>query len=182
MFFAAFGAFDKNYTKDELIENYQENKTKISELQSYFESICPRGQYVEIEFEYGIINRIKIGKFESETRFNKPYNDGWYAEVGTEKQRDSIFKLLNWNAKQVNLLKEEFENANCISISNLEPCEIGFKRSGMGMYSFLKYKKPINDSIMKEYKKSCSHIIYNRHVIFKYGGGAIGSDCFPEKK
>ena len=54
MFFialSAFGTFDKNYSKAELIENYEDSKTKISELQSYFKSICPEGQFVEIEFE-----------------------------------------------------------------------------------------------------------------------------------
>jgi hypothetical protein len=35
---------------------------------------------------------------------------------------------------------------------------------------------------MKEYKGSCSYIIYNRNVIFEYGSGAIGSDCFPQKR
>ena len=184
MFFIAlslFGAFDKNYTKEDLVENYEANKTKISELQSYFKSICPTGKFVEIEFEDGDIGRINIGELKGESRAEKGYYQDWNIEIGTKKS-DSVFNLLEWNEEKVNLLKEKFENANCISISNLEPCKIGFKRSGMGMYSFLKYEKPINDSIMKEYKGSCSYIIYNRNVIFEYGSGAIGSDCFPQKR
>ena len=184
MFFialSAFGTFDKNYSKAELIENYEDSKTKISELQSYFKSICPEGQFVEIEFEDGNIGRINIGKLNGESRAENGYYQDWNIEIGTKKA-DSIFNSLNWDEEKVNLLKEKIENANCISISNLEPCEIGFKRSGMGMYSFLKYEKPINDSIAKMYKESCSYIVYNKNVIFEYGGGAIGSDCFPEKE
>lgn len=176
-----FGPFDKYYSKADLIENYEANKIKISELQHYFKSICPKGKFVEIEFEDGDIGRINIGELNGKSRVSSPYYQDWNIEIGTKKA-DSIFNSLNWDEGKVNLLKEKIENANCISISNLEPCEIGFKRSGLGMYSFLKYKKPMNDSIMKEYKKSCSYIIYNRNVIFEYGGGAIDSDCFPENR
>lgn len=68
-----FGPSGKNYSKSELIENYEANKIKISELQHYFKSICPKGQFVEIEFEDGDIGRINIGELNGLSRVQSPY-------------------------------------------------------------------------------------------------------------
>lgn len=172
----AFGTNDKVYTQKELIENYNFNEFKISQLSQFYSSICPANKIVEIEFENdNTISRITISEK------NKVDYQEWNFKIDSHIA-DSIFATIHWNKNTLRLLKEKLDEANCISISNNEPFEIGFKRSGLGMYSFLKFNKPMNDSLKKMFSNHCEFLIYNERVVFKYGGGAIGSDCFPENR
>jgi hypothetical protein len=91
---------------------------------------------------------------------------------------DSILSTIGWNRTTLKNLKEKLDNANCIQIESGEPTKIGFKRSGMGMYSFNVFEKPITDSQKTLYRDTCSYIIASDRLILEYGGGAIGPQCF----
>lgn len=75
-------------------------------------------------------------------------------------------------------LKEKMDNANCISVESGEPFTIGYQRSGMGMYFYNLFDKPLTDSLKKAYNDGCMHILYNEKVALELGGGAIGQQCF----
>ena len=79
-------------------------------------------------------------------------------------------------------LKDKLDKANCIGVTSGEPCNISFQRSGMGMYSFNVFDKPIPEREKAQYNDSCTYILANDKLVLEYGGGAIGSQCFYNKK
>ncbi|MBP2618769.1 hypothetical protein [Chryseobacterium jejuense] len=86
---------------------------------------------------------------------------------------------MNWTEDEIKILKEKLDNANCISIKDGEPVKIGFKRSGLGMYSFNVFQK--RDTDRSIFNDGCQYILRNHNLALEYGGGAIGQQCFPNK-
>lgn len=183
MIFSAFGGFDKDYSLTELKENFTERKTEIYELKRYFNSIVPKNRFVEIEFENdNTLTRFGIKPLDNTAGDpTGPMFLEWGLKINTERM-DSIIKPMGWTRETLKNLKEKLDKANCIQIESGEPAKIGFQRSGMGMYSFNVFDNPIPDSLRKNYNDSCTYIIVNERLVLEYGGGAIGSQCFYNKR
>lgn len=94
-------------------------------------------------------------------------------------QKDSLRDLLKWSEDEVTELKIKLDKANCISVEDGEPIKIGFKRSGLGMYSFNIFQDIQTDR--SEYSGKCEYIMIDRNLMLEYGGGAIGPQCFPKE-
>ncbi len=189
----AFGVFDKDYSVTELKENFNKKQTEIYELKKYFNEIVPKNRYVEIEFK----NDNTLGRFEIralDSIFRDPNlpmistNNAvgkpkvpmfleWNLKINTHFI-DSIVKPLGWTIETFRTLKDKLDKANCIGIGSGEPATIEFKRSGMGMYSFIVFDKAIPDSLKKNYNDSCYFILATDKLVLEYGGGAIGPQCF----
>jgi hypothetical protein len=43
------------------------------------------------------------------------------------------------------------------------------------------FDNTIPDSLRAEYDDGCNYILYNDKVALEYGGGVIGTQCFPDK-
>ena len=168
---AAFGGFDKDYSVTELKEHFEKKRAEIYEVKNYINKIIPPDKSVEIEFSknntLGIFHLKVGGKFES----------NWDVKINSNKA-DSLLQKLGWTTGTLKTLKEKLDNANCIGITSGEPCNISFQRSGMGMYSFNMFDKPIADSLKTAYNDGCTYIMVNDRLVLEYGGGAIGSQCF----
>ncbi|MDB5124193.1 MAG: hypothetical protein JWP94_2322 [Mucilaginibacter sp.] len=177
----AFGGFDKTYNIDELVANYNKKSKEIKDVREYFNSIMPKHKKVDIEFEdIGKISRLEIESADTGKNVNlAPEFLDWNLSY---QKADSILTVLGWTTNSLNILKEKLDNANCISIASGEPCKIGFKRSGMGMYFFNVFDKPIPDKLRARYNDSCTYIYVNKKLILEYGGGAVGSQCFFNKR
>ncbi|MGB0391858.1 MAG: hypothetical protein ACPGD5_09820 [Salibacteraceae bacterium] len=174
MLISAFGGFDKDYSITDLKENFEENKTEIYELKKYYSEIVPDDYFVEIEFE----NDNKLGRFGiKDYNSNGPMFLEWDLEINTERM-DSVLKPIGWTRDTLKTLKDKLDNADCIQIESGEPTKIGFKRSGMGMYSFNVFDKPIPDNLIEQYNDSCTYILVSKRLALEYGGGGIGSQCF----
>lgn len=52
----------------------------------------------------------------------------------------------------------------------------------MGMYSFIVFDKPMNDSLKAQYNDGCTFICVNNRLALEYAGGAIGGQCFYNLK
>ncbi|MBP4143226.1 hypothetical protein J3S90_15605 [Flavobacterium sp. P4023] len=191
------GLFDSS-SKVELIENYTNKEKEIIELKNYFNSIVPKNFSVYIEFKSD--NKIDLKVYEGERNSNSE-NNGLFMQWDinpydyTEKPKSKNYKSkyepktesleyvklkLKWTDNTFKKIKEMLDKANCISIENGEPSEIGFARSGMGKYSYTIYNKKIPNSLLDDYKIECENIIYNDKVVLTYGSGAFGSTCFPK--
>lgn len=175
------GAFQKDYTPKELIESFNKKQHEIYDLKKYYNIIVPRNKFVEIEFE----NDKELARFGITPLDNADGNYGtsfleWHLKINTPRM-DSILSTIGWSRATLKTLKRKLDNANCIQIESGEPAKIGFKRSGMGMYSFNVFDKPLTDSLRNLYKDSCTYIISNDKLILEYGGGAIGPQCFYNK-
>jgi len=174
MLISAFGGFDKDYSITDLTESFEKNKTEIYELKKHYNEIVPKDKFIEIEFENdNSLGRFGIRDFNS----NGPMFLEWDLEINTERM-DSILKPIGWTRETLNTLKEKLDNADCIQIESGEPTKIGFKRSGMGMYSFNVFDQQIPDYLIEQYNDSCTYILVNKRLVLEYGGGAIGSQCF----
>jgi hypothetical protein len=183
MIISAFGGFDKDYSVTELKENFEKNKTEIYELKKYFNEIVPKNRFVEIEFDNDkTLTRFGIKPLDKTAGDpNGPMFLEWDLQINTERM-DSIIKPMGWTRETLKTLKEKLDKANCIQIESGEPAKIGFQRSGMGMYSFNVFDNPIPDSLRNNYNDSCTYIMATDRLVLEYGGGAVGSQCFYNKK
>lgn len=171
----AFGSFDKTYSVSELKEEYYLREVEIADLIKYYNTIKPENYSVDIEFRNDkMLNRLRITTKDS----TKVMYQNWDVSsnvLQTKKIRD----LVGWEEREVRILKNKLDKANCISVEGREPLKIGFKRSGMGMFSFNIFQKTTTNR--EEYNDGCEYILVNKYLALQYGGGAIGNQCFPDK-
>ncbi len=169
------GAFDSHYTEHDLVDNCNAKTKEITALKKYINSIVPAGKGVEIEFDgsrtLSIFHVIEQGNYDSH----------WDVSASSP-QAEILLKKLGWTQETLSALKEKLDDADCISIESGEPCTIGYKRSGMGMYSYKIFDKPLNDSLKSKYNDSCQYIFYKENIVLEYGGGAVGPQCFEDLK
>lgn len=175
MIIYAFGGFDKDYSVTELKENFEDKKTEIYEVKAYINKIVPSNKLVYIEFDDN--NTLGIFHVKVEDKFES----NWGVKIRSGKA-DTLLKKLGWTTETLKTLKDKLDKANCIGITSGEPCNINFQRSGMGIYSFNVFDKPIPDSLKTSYSDSCTYIMVNNKLVLEFGGGAIGSQCFYNKK
>jgi hypothetical protein len=171
-----FSFFDdgKFYSKQDLIDNYNQKSKQIDDLKNYINKIVPTNKLVDIEFDE------KKRFFIFHLVDNGSYDSNWDLKLNSKKV-DTLLTKINWTKETLKTLKEKLEAANCISIKNGQPCNIGFQRSGMGKYYYNIFDNPIPDSLKSKYNDSCTYILYTDKVILEYGGGAVGPQCFPTK-
>ncbi|WPC10539.1 hypothetical protein LEQ04_07145 [Riemerella anatipestifer] len=178
---SAFGGFDKSYSTSDLKEEYINNKDKISQVINYYNSIVSEDKIVEIEFEDGE-TIARFGIYYRDSTMGKNNFLDWDLKLNSSRT-DSIMKTINWNNEILKTLKNKLDGANCIQIKNGEPTQVGFARSGMGMYFFNIFKNPINYTqfITDENYNDCNFRYVDPYLVLEYRGGAIGPQCFPEK-
>jgi hypothetical protein len=180
---SAFGGFDKDYSITDLKENFEKNKTGIYELKSYYNEIAPKNRFVDIEFKNdNTILRFGIKALDSTAgNVNEPMFIVRNLKISTSKM-DSIINPMGWTRETLKILKEKLDNADCIQIANGVPTKIGYKRCGMGMYSFNVFDTPIPGNLKTYYNDSCTYIYVNERLVLEYAGGAMGSQCFYNLK
>ena len=173
-----FIAFDRIFTgpyydKEDLIVNYEKRKEEILDVKKYFKSILPDRASVTIEFD----DDKELGIFHVEA--NGIYQSNWNLKIKSPKV-DSLLNELNWTTKELRILKEKLDKANCISIAGKDPVVIGWQRSGMGMFSYNIFDNNLEKDKIVDYNDGCTYIFYKDNIVLEYGGGAIGPQCFPE--
>lgn len=161
------------YNKNDLIKNYEQRTEEIIDAKNYFKSILPEGANVYIEFD----NNKELGIFH--VKVDSIYQSNWNLKINSQKV-DSLLIELKWTTKELQVLKEKLDKANCISIAGNNPVNIGWQRSGMGKFSYNIFEKNLNKDKIEDYNDSCTYIFYKDNVVLEYGGGAIGPQCFPD--
>jgi hypothetical protein len=172
--FAFDGIFTgPSYDKKDLVENYEERTEEILDAKNYFKSILTDGASVTIEFD----NDKELGIFH--VKVDSIYQSNWNLKIVSPKV-DSLLTELNWSTKELEILKEKLDKANCISIAGKDPVVIGWQRSGMGIFSYNIFDKNLDENKIEDYNDGCTYIFYRDNIVLEYGGGAIGMQCFPE--
>ncbi|MEO1218869.1 MAG: hypothetical protein AAFY45_35390, partial [Bacteroidota bacterium] len=92
-----------------------------------------------------------------------------------------IISTILWNPKTLNEIKELLYKANCVSIDNGKITTIGFARSGMGKYFYKVFDNDLSDSEIEKFNDGCTYIYFKKNIVFEYGGGAVGAQCFPDQ-
>ncbi len=172
-------------SKKELIRNFKKNKDKIFVLKKEYSKLVPDSYNVYIEFNPKNIlidtnESVDIRIFNSTDEDSDVIVQEWNLEYNSENL-NNILKILNWDYDTLASIKGFLESANCISIENGKRItNVGFARSGMGKYSYDIFEKKLDENIKTQYNDGCNYIYYKDHIVLEYGGGAIGSQCFPD--
>ena len=159
------------YDKEDLIENYELKKNSILDVKAFINSNVKPNTYVDIEFENGNLAIFHV-------KSNGNYDTNWDLKINSKKT-DSLLSVIGWKKNDLEILEKKLNNANCISVASGNPTIVGWQRSGMGKYYYNIYEENLSDSLINIFKNNCSHIFYKENIVLEYGGGAIGSDCFP---
>ncbi|MCC6724221.1 MAG: hypothetical protein IT258_06885 [Saprospiraceae bacterium] len=170
-------------SKKDLISNIDSNFDKISLLKTTYSKLVPKDYIVSIEFNPAN----KIASTQESIDLNikhinneeRDFKQEWNLEYNS-KTLAQMIKPLAWTNETLNTLKELLAGANCISIENGNITTIGFARSGMGKYYFKLFDSDLTSEQIKQYNDGCTYIFYKKNIVLEYGGGAIGSECFPD--
>jgi hypothetical protein len=170
------------YTKKDLIANYRAKKSAILAVRDYFASIVPPHKRVEIEFtDSHTLSRLEVASLDSATGTTiYPTFVQWDLSTSSP-QVDSVLTVLHWTQGTLQQLKQKLDLAFCISIGSGDPCQVGFQRSGMGIYFYELFSEPIPDSLKDAYNNGCTDIIYNPTVVLEFWSGVIGPQCFSKE-
>jgi hypothetical protein len=171
--FALSGAFEKTYTRNDAINNYNEKEKEIGALVHSFNSftgnLSPnKGAILGIGEKN---KRFDIGIFllDGSILENDPNIGGAKLQL-TSSKMDTLLKILKREKRDVAALGQELENANCMSISNrdIESVSIEFGDSNWGGYSYIIFNKSLSDSLILKYKKNASDTILKENVVLHY--------------
>ena len=171
-------------SKKLMIKNIDSNYNNIANLKSEFLKLVPKNCRVGIEFEpanpnFGVNETINFIIEKDENGGSQTFQD-WNLEYNSQKLNEML-KILHWDITILKKVKMLLDNANCISIKNLSTIEIGFARSGMGMYSYLMLDHNLSKEEASRYNDGCRQIFYKQNIVLEYDGGAAGPKCFPDR-
>ena len=177
-------------SKEELIKNYEDKESEITNLKIEYQKYIPENFIVDIEFEpeSKILNvpeqiTIKIYKTsineETKEKSREVVSQNWNLKPDSDELK-KVIESINWTDKTLNEIKNLLTKANCISIKNGNITTIGFARSGMGKYSYKLFDKNLTSDQLETYNNGCEYIYYKGNVILEYGGGAVGPQCFEK--
>ena len=174
-------------SKKQLIQNVDTNYAQIAALKEFYSKIVPSEFAVYVEFKPPdkILQTdesidLWVYKKSSAGQYEVVFQE-WNVELKS-KTLDSLLQLTPLTRDNLKDLKFYLDKAHCISISNRDGCEIGYARSGMGKYSYLIFDNPLNEEERAKYNDGCTYIFYKDNIVLEYGGGAIGSQCFPDSE
>lgn len=169
------GIFSPSYNTEDLVKNYEAKSKQINHVKDYVNSITPKDTWVSLEFES---NRT-LGIFHVTNRDTNDHN--WDLSISSSKT-EFLLKKLGWTKETLTNIKEKLDDADCISVEKGEPFTVGYQRSGMGMYFYKIFEKPLTDSLKTKYNDGCMYMQYTNKVVLEYGSGAFGSMCIGDFK
>ncbi|RNI28927.1 hypothetical protein [Rufibacter latericius] len=179
--------------------NYEEKKSEIDSLVSYFNKIKPKELALFIRFNSDDNIDFKLDQ--------KNYRDTttWYTEAIfddygqfhrfdidlDDKELEDAFRIVNLDEEKIEKLRTYLEKANCNSISNsfsipdkmkIDYSSIGYPTNDLYGLEYLIFDTIPEQAIIDEIVKGCNFKKINNRILVQYGGPAFGSDCFPDKK
>lgn len=182
----------------ELQANWHKHEGAILRAKHYYDSIVPPRFEVYVEFNRkGTVDfyvaasdqNAKNGRtlwfqdwdidFES---YTPPAPTAWDSTEYAPRTKNLgvVLETIGWTTDTFKEVGRRLSDANCISIQSGEPVQMGFKRSGLGKYFYDLYATPISPDRMNSFNDSCRYVFQNDTLVFEYGGGAIGPQCFPD--
>lgn len=172
-------------SRRELIENYERNKSNIEELQKTFSKLIPKDYVVFLELKTseritGMVESIDLQVFKKndEGEYDMVAGD-WGLKYGSD-ELDNLLALIDWDRMTLVAVRNLMQTANCVSIKNADITEVGFARSGLGMYYYLLFPKKLSKAQIDKYNDGCEYQYYKDNVVLRYAGGMAGPQCFTD--
>lgn len=173
-------------SKDQMIDNYEKNSKAIVALKNEYSKLVPDSLIVYVEFNPGnkIINMPESIDFKiyqkNPNGKNIILDQEWDLDVSSAKLAEILLGI-GWNQDTLIKIKALLDAANCVSIENGENITIGFARSGMGKYYYKVFDHQLSKNEIEKHNDGCNFIYYKDSIVLKYGGGAVGPQCFPDE-
>ena len=145
----------------------------------YTHQALAKDSKVTIEFRHGKVDNFYI-------------NNGTYSAID-EADLEQKMRFVGLTQEEMRNIRRMLRQAGCIGISTQKDytfgqgcshtvaTELWFHRVGFGLFNYRFYRQPIPPDEWNEMLDDCTLIPYNDTVVFEYGSGAIGGDCFPGK-
>lgn len=172
-------------SKKELIENFEHRRNSIEELRKSYNKLVPKDYMVFLELKTsehipGLVEGIDFQVFKKNTQGEYDMIDGDWGLQYDSEDLNNLLSIIDWDNMTLIGIKNLMQTANCVSIKNGETTEIGFARSGLGMYYYLLFAKKLSKKQIEHYNDGCEHIYYKDNVVLKYTGGMAGPQCFTD--
>ena len=135
----------------------------------YTHQALAKDSKVTIEFRHGKLETFYI-------------NNGTYSAIN-EADMEQKMRFVGLTQEEMRNIRRLLRQAGCIGITtHADYTELWHRRVGFGLYNYRFYHQPIPSDEWDEMIDDCTLIPYNDTVVFEYGSGAIGGDCFPGKE
>ena len=161
---------------DIMAEHYDDNESAFQDLINYTNQSLDKGAEMRLEFEHGDISIFHVRSNDS------IWSCHW--DVTSEEKIDSLMQVVGLDQEELKNIRRKLRKLGCISIetatTHSDYADIGFRRVGLGKYSYRIYNRSMNPEEKKEYDEDPMFIPYTDRVVFEYGGGAIGPQSFGE--
>lgn len=163
---------------DIMERHYLKYGDRMSELYEEVDGRLKPGVHIDVEFEHG-----KVSIFHVSDDCCEPD----YCWDPSEEKVDSLLERAGLDRTGLNLIERRLKDIGCISLamggSKDEPYVIGFRRIGMGKYSFRIFHKALSAEEQEEINDvEVCQLVYSPTVVFEFAGGAIGLQKFPGKE
>lgn len=162
-----------------MAKHYEKHGEEMELLASYLDKALDDSACVHLEFENG-----KASIFHVSAKGDSLLSQHW---DDAETKKDSLMNVVGLTLEEYHEIRNRLKDVGCIGITMYKPhlnegVEINFRRIGMGMYSYILYNRPLTQEEKDHYMNNAMYIPYSEKTIFLYGGGAFGSQHFPDKE
>ncbi len=175
-YFISSTKFGTKCNPDIMAEHYDNNKSELQELIDYTNHSLYKGAEMRLEFEHDGISIFHVKRNDSIWSCN------W--DVSSDEKIDSLMQVVGLDQEELKNIRRKLRKLGCISIetatTHSDYTNIGFRRVGLGKYSYRIYNRSMNPEEEKEYDEDPMFIPYTDRVVFEYGGGAAGPQSFGE--
>ena len=162
---------------DIMAEHYEKNKYEMQELIDYANQSMDEESRMMMEFEHGDMTHFQVQGKNDSTWTSKP-------DIGSKDWKETLMRIVGLDNDELNNIRCKLRRIGCISIETAtihsDYTNIGFRRVGLGKYSYRIYNRSMNPEEKKEYDEDPMFIPYTDRVVFEYGGGAAGPQSFGE--
>lgn len=170
--------------KDKLIAHVDTSYQSMSGLIQLYDNLVTKDLTVYVEFKAAEVFPIEIGESVDLWAWKTNANgrpevlfQEWSVELSSPKL-DSLLSIVHWDRSDLDQIHRALEKANCISIQNGDPTEIGFARRGMRKYSYAIFKNNLSKEKIMDYNDGCTYVFYKDNIVLMHEGGAVGPQCF----
>lgn len=175
--FFIYNAIVQSCSVDTMAKHYEKNGKEMDELVQYVDKALDDSATIVLEFEHGKASIFHVAT-KSETKLSQHWNKK------AESKKDSLMNVVGLTHSEFEHIRAGLKKIGCIGISmsasQPEICvDLFFRRVGMGMYSYKLHYMPLTQDEKDLYMEEVEYIPYSEKVIFQYGGGAFGSQSFP---
>ena len=139
-----------------MAEHYDNNKSELQELIDYTNHSLYKGAEMRLEFEHDGISIFHVKRNDSIWSCN------W--DVSSDEKIDSLMQVVGLDQEELKNIRRKLRKLGCISIetatTHSDYADIGFRRVGLGKYSYRIYNRSMNPEEKKEYDEDPMFIPY----------------------